>query len=81
MDPYLIAGEVTIAEAAAPPATLRLLLIGLTAGAIILFPALYYLFRTFKGQLIFGPAEGLPDAARRGRQVAISPALAHISPS
>lgn len=54
MYPYLVAGALTIGEAASPPATLRLLLVGLAAGAIILFPALYYLLRTFKGGLIFG---------------------------
>lgn len=54
--PYLVEPDITIAGAAAPPATLRLLLIALGAGALLLFPALYLLFRIFKG----------PDALRLG---------------
>src|SRR5258708_6843691 len=49
--PYLIEPDVTIYSAAAPRATLRLLLIALAAGVLILFPSYYYLFRTFKRQL------------------------------
>jgi cytochrome bd ubiquinol oxidase subunit II len=45
--PFLVAPLTTIADAA-PPVTLRLLLIGLVAGAILLFPSFYYLFRVFK---------------------------------
>lgn len=54
MNPFLIAETVTIRAAAAPEPTLRVILAGLAAGSLILFPALYYLFRVFKGGLIFG---------------------------
>ncbi|HVE80275.1 MAG TPA: cytochrome d ubiquinol oxidase subunit II [Gemmatimonadaceae bacterium] len=47
--PYLIPPSLTIGGAAAPPATLRLVLWGLAAGAVVLFPSLYYLMRVFKG--------------------------------
>lgn len=58
MNPYLIAGVLTIEQAAAPPEVLRLLAIGLAAGAVVLVPALVYLFRTFKGGVIFGAMHG-----------------------
>jgi cytochrome d ubiquinol oxidase subunit II len=47
--PYLIEPNITIQAAAAPPITLRLLLIALAAGALVLFPSIYFLFRIFKG--------------------------------
>jgi cytochrome d ubiquinol oxidase subunit II len=47
--PYLLPPELTIANAAAPRVTLELALVAVTAGAIVLFPSLYYLFRVFKG--------------------------------
>ncbi len=53
LNPYLVVDDVTIAEAAAPEITLQLLLGGLGAGALVLFPSLYYLFRVFKGQRAF----------------------------
>jgi cytochrome d ubiquinol oxidase subunit II len=56
--PYLVAPDITIASAAAPPATLRLLLGALIAGALVLFPSYYYLFRVFKGENI---ASGATD--------------------
>jgi cytochrome d ubiquinol oxidase subunit II len=46
--PYLVEPEITIYNAAAPPATLRLLLIALIAGALALLPSFYYLLRIFK---------------------------------
>jgi cytochrome d ubiquinol oxidase subunit II len=46
--PYLIVPDVTISAAASPPTTLRLLVIGLSAGAVLLFPSLGYLFYIFK---------------------------------
>ena len=46
--PYLLPPDLTIAEAAAPRATLRLVLIALAVGAAVLFPSLAYLFRVFK---------------------------------
>jgi cytochrome bd ubiquinol oxidase subunit II len=47
--PYLVEPDITIQDAAAPPVTLRLLLIALGAGALVLFPSIYFLFRIFKG--------------------------------
>ncbi|HUQ31290.1 MAG TPA: cytochrome d ubiquinol oxidase subunit II, partial [Pyrinomonadaceae bacterium] len=51
--PYLVEPNITISAAAAPHATLRLLLIALGLGALLLFPSFYYLFRVFKGQKAF----------------------------
>ena len=48
--PYLLPPDLTIAGAAAPRVTLELALVTVTAGAIVLFPSLYYLFRIFKGE-------------------------------
>jgi cytochrome d ubiquinol oxidase subunit II len=45
--PVLFA-DLTLAAAAAPPATLRVLLPVLGLGAVVLFPSLYLLFRVFK---------------------------------
>ena len=47
--PYLVPPSLTIQEAAAPAATLRLVTIGLLGGFAILIPSLIYLFRVFKG--------------------------------
>ncbi|MCB9730279.1 MAG: cytochrome d ubiquinol oxidase subunit II [Deltaproteobacteria bacterium] len=46
--PYLVRPGLTFADAAAPVATLRLLAPTLAAGAVILFPSLYYMLRVFK---------------------------------
>jgi cytochrome bd ubiquinol oxidase subunit II len=46
--PYLIPPALTIRDAAAPAVTLRLLAVGLAAGAAILLPSLRYMLRTFK---------------------------------
>jgi len=46
--PYLIRASLTIAQAAAPDSTLKYVVISLGAGAIFLFPSLYWLFRIFK---------------------------------
>jgi len=48
--PKLITPDVTIFNAAAPEITLRLLTYALVAGAIVLFPSLFFLFRVFKGK-------------------------------
>ncbi len=54
--PYLIAPDVTIANAAAPARTLALLLGALGAGAAVLFPSLFWLYRVFKtGRVTFKP--------------------------
>jgi len=47
--PRLITPDITIFNAAAPETTLRLLSYALVAGAIVLFPSLFFLFRVFKG--------------------------------
>src|SRR6266850_80331 len=47
--PRLIAPDITIFNAAAPETTLRLLTYAVVAGAIVLFPSLFFLFRVFKG--------------------------------
>ena len=48
--PKLITPDVTIFNAAAPEITLRMLTYALIAGAIVLFPSLFFLFRVFKGK-------------------------------
>jgi cytochrome bd ubiquinol oxidase subunit II len=48
--PYLIEPNMSITSAAAPKMTLQLLLGALVAGALLLFPSYYYLFRIFKTQ-------------------------------
>ncbi len=60
--PYIVEPDITIASAAAPQATLRLLLAALAVGALVLFPSFYYLFRVFKGRTAFAPLEeGEPE--------------------
>jgi cytochrome d ubiquinol oxidase subunit II len=46
--PYLIVPDVTVTDAAAPDATLRVVTIGFGIGAIVVAPSLYLLFRIFK---------------------------------
>ncbi len=46
--PYLLVPTLTLHDAAAPAATLRLLLPTLGVGAVVLFPSLYWLMRVFK---------------------------------
>jgi cytochrome d ubiquinol oxidase subunit II len=45
--PYLVPPDLTVLNAAAPPAVLRLLLLALGLGAVVLAPALWYLYRVF----------------------------------
>ncbi|MCL5966587.1 MAG: cytochrome d ubiquinol oxidase subunit II [Deltaproteobacteria bacterium] len=52
-NPFLVRPDLTIAAAAAPPATLRPLLAALLAGAVVLFPAIFVLLRTFKREALF----------------------------
>ncbi len=59
--PYLVPPTLTLTNAAASPATLRLLLITLLAGALLLFPSFYYLYRIFKGPRAFALAETGPE--------------------
>ena len=56
--PHLIFPDLTLRNTAAPPETTRLLIIALGAGAVLLLPSLYYLFRVFKGR----PASETPKA-------------------
>jgi cytochrome d ubiquinol oxidase subunit II len=48
--PYLVRPELTVQESSAPEATLRMLLTALAAGAVLLLPSYWYLFRVFKTQ-------------------------------
>ncbi len=48
--PYLIVPDVTYMQTAAPEITLRLVVLGLGAGAVILIPSLFYLLHIFKFQ-------------------------------
>lgn len=45
--PYLVRPDLTLANAAAPPVTLRLMLGVLAGGTVLLLPAFLYLFRVF----------------------------------
>ncbi len=58
--PYAITPVLTFDEAAASPAMLRVYLVCLAAGGVILVPALWLLFRLFKG--------GHPEAGRHGEE-------------
>src|SRR3989454_951866 len=49
--PYILPPDLLIAGAAAPAATLRLVLGALALGAVVLLPSLYYLFRVFKSSV------------------------------
>ncbi len=49
--PYLVPPDLDIAGAAAPAATLRLVLIGVAAGSLVLVPSLVYLLRVFKAHI------------------------------
>jgi cytochrome d ubiquinol oxidase subunit II len=51
--PFLVPPDLTLRSAAAPDAVLVPLLWALAAGAVLLFPALYLLFRIFKGERPF----------------------------
>ena len=48
--PAMIPGLHTIASAAAPTATLRVVLIGVAGGMVVLLPSLWYLFTIFKAE-------------------------------
>jgi cytochrome d ubiquinol oxidase subunit II len=47
--PYVVPPTLTLADAAAPAATLRAVIGAIAVGAVILFPSLWYLFGVFKG--------------------------------
>jgi cytochrome bd ubiquinol oxidase subunit II len=48
--PYLIVPDVTVTSAAAPDATLRVVVVGFAIGGAVLAPSLYLLFRIFKSE-------------------------------
>jgi cytochrome d ubiquinol oxidase subunit II len=48
--PYLIVPDVTVTDAAAPDATLRVVIIGFALGGAVLAPSLFLLFRIFKSE-------------------------------
>ncbi|GJL54869.1 MAG: cytochrome D ubiquinol oxidase subunit II [Nitrospirales bacterium] len=52
--PYLIPPYLTIYNTSSPEFTLQLILFVLLLGALLLFPALIYLFRIFKSRSVFG---------------------------
>jgi cytochrome d ubiquinol oxidase subunit II len=47
--PYMLLGQMSIAQAAAPAATLRAVLATLPVGAAVLVPSLIFLYRSFGG--------------------------------
>ncbi|HSM92442.1 MAG TPA: cytochrome d ubiquinol oxidase subunit II, partial [Anaeromyxobacteraceae bacterium] len=55
--PYLVVPGVTLASASAPRAVQVAVLWALAAGSVLLFPALYLLFRIFKGERPFSVIE------------------------
>ncbi|GKS58074.1 cytochrome D ubiquinol oxidase subunit II [Nitrospira sp.] len=56
--PYLVPPSLTIGQAAAPDTVLELLLWCLAAGALLLFPSLYVLYRVFKPHTLDLPNVG-----------------------
>ncbi len=48
--PFLIYPDLTVADSAAPPATLRAVLWVVPIGMLLLIPSLWYLFAVFKGE-------------------------------
>lgn len=56
--PYLVLPDLTMFNTAAPSGTLGFLLGALVAGALVLFPSLYYLYRVFKGGPVLGQSTG-----------------------
>jgi cytochrome d ubiquinol oxidase subunit II len=63
--PYLVVPGLTLAEAAAPRATLIPVLWALAAGSVVLFPSLYLLFRVFKGERPFSVVDRTPTSGAR----------------
>jgi cytochrome bd ubiquinol oxidase subunit II len=62
--PYLVVPDVTLAGASGPRATQVALLVALAAGAVLLFPSLYLLFRIFKGERPFSVVDRRPARRR-----------------
>lgn len=59
--PFLVEPDITVTSAAAPHITLQLLLGALAAGAFLLLPSYYYLFRIFKGETALTTLSEKPD--------------------
>ncbi|GJL63759.1 MAG: cytochrome D ubiquinol oxidase subunit II [Nitrospirales bacterium] len=52
--PYLVPPHLTIYNSSSPTITLQFMVLALVAGAVLLFPSLYYLLRIFKGGPLLG---------------------------
>jgi cytochrome d ubiquinol oxidase subunit II len=63
--PYIVPPSLTIYSAAAPAPTLQWLLFALGAGAVVLFPSLWYLLRVFKQQALFSHDDPPPNGDRQ----------------
>ncbi len=63
--PYLVVPGLTLTTASAPRATQVAVLWALAAGAVFLFPALYLLFRVFKGERPFSVLDRPSTPPRR----------------
>lgn len=63
--PFLIEPDMTIHLAAAPTITLQLLLGALAAGALLLFPSYFYLFRVFKSKTAFTALAEKPEKVEK----------------
>lgn len=55
--PYLVPPYLTVFNASSPEITLRLITVALLAGALLLFPSLFYLFRVFKGEALLATSK------------------------
>ena len=73
--PYLVPPHLTIYNAAAPAQTLQWLLLALSAGALLLFPSLYYLFRIFKQHAMFGHDDPPQAANQNEREITHEPRI------
>ena len=65
--PYLVYPDLTVADAAAPPATLRATLWVVAIGMVPLIPSLWYLFAVFKAENPAAQGAAPPDRHRRDR--------------
>ena len=52
--PYVVPPDLTVYNSSSPEITLKFLVFALSAGALLLFPSLYYLFHIFKGGTLLG---------------------------
>jgi len=65
--PFLVRPDITVFSAAASSGTLRFLLGALAAGAVLLFPAIFFLLWVFKREALSGRSRREPDETRRGQ--------------